>query len=204
LTRDEFLAALTTSLRDLTAWLTERNIPHAIVGGVAVAIVGRPRITDDIDAVVLAEHTDPKDLLADAIAHGFAPRRPDAAEFARESRVLQLKHAADGILVDVALGILPFEREMIDRAKYAPVGGVQIPVATPEDLIVMKILAYRGKDVADIESILDANAKVDLRRVRYWAQMMSAGLESPEIIERLNELLSRRGPSRRKKKKRKT
>lgn len=109
MTRDEYLAALQTTLRDLTGWLTARAIPHAIIGGVAVAVRGRERITEDIDAVILAGDAAPAALLADAKARGFDPRRADAAEFAIRSRVLLLVHRSDGIPVDLSLGMLQFE-----------------------------------------------------------------------------------------------
>ena len=36
------------------------------------------------------------------------------------------------------------------------VEGVQVPVASPEDLIVMKILAGRAKDLEDVRTLLAA------------------------------------------------
>jgi len=195
LTRDELLAGLTTSLRDLTAWLTDRGIPHVIIGGVAVALRGNARLTQDIDAVILAGGTDPKDLLADARSYRLTPRRPDAADFAAAHRVLLLQHEVDGTGIDISLGMLPFEEEMINRATRLEVQGVEIPVATSEDLILMKALAFRGKDVADIESILDAGEPIDLKRVRHWVRLMADALDDPEIAERLERLLAKRPPT---------
>ncbi len=106
--------------------------------------------------------------------------------------MLLLKHESDGIPVDISLGILPFEEEMIERAARFNVQGVEIPVATPEDLIVMKVLAFRGKDAVDIEAILDANKTIDLDRVRHWVSGLSAALELPEIKERFEALLRNR------------
>lgn len=84
LTRDEVLAALTTSLRDLTAWLTDRGIPHAIIGGVAVALRGNARFTQDIESVLdAAESIDLKRvrhwvrLMADALDDPEIAERPE-------------------------------------------------------------------------------------------------------------------------------
>jgi len=190
--RDEALLELTNALRDLTAWLSGKDIPHVIVGGVAVAFVGKPRITEDIDAVILAGELDPKSLLADAKAHGFLPRRTDAAEFALANRMLLLQHEDDGIGVDISLGWLPFEHEMIARATRARMENAEFPIPTPEDLIVMKTIAFRGKDVVDIESVLDAREPIDLKRVRRWVGMLAEALEEPEVTERLETLLAQR------------
>jgi len=191
-TRDEFLAALSTTLRDLTTWLRADGIRHVIVGGVAQAIVGRPRITDVIDAVILAERRSPQELIDTARRFGFIPRLENAAEFAINNRILLLMHEGDGIPVDVALGILPFEEEMIERASRVSVQGAEIPIATLEDLIVMKVLAFRGKDAVDIESVLDANQKIDFARIRHWVAGFSEALEDPAIRERFEALLRNR------------
>ena len=38
-----------------TAWLAQADIPAAVIGGVAVSLLGRPRITKDVDLIALAE-----------------------------------------------------------------------------------------------------------------------------------------------------
>jgi hypothetical protein len=39
-------------------------------------------------------------------------------------------------------------------------------VATAEDIVVMKAIALRARDIADIEAILDAGHELDLPRIR--------------------------------------
>ena len=43
----------------------------------------------------------------------LVPRIPDAIEFAHETRVLLLRHAPTGIDIDLSLGALPFEEELV-------------------------------------------------------------------------------------------
>jgi hypothetical protein len=53
----------------------------------------------------------------------FAPRIPDAAEFAEERRVILLK-TSEGIPIDVALAGFPFEESLCRRAvlrEFCPV-----------------------------------------------------------------------------------
>jgi hypothetical protein len=38
-----------------TAWLRELNAPAAVIGGVAASLLGRPRVTKDVDMVVLVD-----------------------------------------------------------------------------------------------------------------------------------------------------
>jgi hypothetical protein len=198
--KDDHLAALVGPLQDLEQWFTSCKIPHAIVGGVAATLQGEPRATQDIDAVVLIAETEWAAFLKSGKKFGFLPRRENSLEFAKRSRVLLFEHRT-GIGIDISLGALPFEREMIDRSIRVKLQGVVLRLATPEDLIVMKSLAMRPKDITDIESLLDANKTVDLKRVRYWVSAFAHGLDAPEIAEQIEALLARRSkrPTRKRK-----
>lgn len=126
---------LADALRDLTVWFQAENIPHSVIGGIAVALTGTPRVTEDIDAVILLD-TNLLDLsLEQAKEYGFIPRISDAADFARRRRVLLLQHAPTSINVDLSCGVLPFENELILRAREVTIGVLKIRIASPEDLI---------------------------------------------------------------------
>jgi hypothetical protein len=199
--RADHLAGLMEPLGDLNRWLTSCNVPHAIVGGVAATLQGEPRATRDIDAVVLIPEDEWGQFLQSAEAFGFVPRRRNSLEFAKRSRVLLLEHRS-GIGIDVSLGALPFEQEMIDRSRRVTLSGVELQLATPEDLIVMKSLAMRPNDLTDILSLLDANERIDLKRIRYWVRAFAKGLEAPEIIDGIELLLARRSKGSPKKRSR--
>ncbi|HJQ68622.1 MAG TPA: nucleotidyl transferase AbiEii/AbiGii toxin family protein [Blastocatellia bacterium] len=179
-------------LDDLTAWLTVENVRGAIIGGVAASVLGRPRMTRDVDALVLLDSARLKTFLAAGSRFGFKPRLGDAVEFATRNRVLLASHEPSKTPVDIALGFLPFEEESIARSTVVTVAGVSFPVVSPEDLMVMKAVAHRPRDVADIESLLDANPKLDLERVRYWVGQFASVLEAPEILNDLEAMLARR------------
>lgn len=201
MTHDELLKPVEAPLRDLIAWLTDRKTPHVIIGGVAASLQGKPRATGDIDAVIMTDETALAEFLTDAAAHGFPPRIANAREFAVANRVILLKHTGDDINVDLSMGILPFEEDMIARAVRTHAFGIDVPLASPEHLIVMKTLAFRPRDVGDIESLLDKNPRIEFRRVRRWLRLVSESLEDPEIAARLEKLLAMRRDARPRKKK---
>lgn len=186
------LEPLLSTLQALASWFEREAIPGAIVGGVAASLWGRPRMTRDVDAVVLADAIGWKELLESGAGFGFVPRIEDPLEFAHRTRVLLLRHDPDGIDVDISLGALPFESEMIDRRRIVTIAAVDIPVVTPEDLIIMKSLARRPRDLGDIESVLDANPNMDIDRIRRWLRDFSSVLEMPEIHEAFEQLMRRR------------
>jgi hypothetical protein len=184
-------------LADLVEWWQSQDVPGLVIGGLAVALLGRPRVTRDVDALVLlAEERWPAFMEAGR-AFGFVPRQPDALDFAHEARVLLLRHQPTGIDVDVVLGSLPFEEEAVARAVAVQVAGVPVPLPTPEDLIIMKAVAHRDRDLLDIEGLLAVHLDLDLRRVRRWVRTFADALETPQLYDDLQQRLRRRARRKR-------
>jgi hypothetical protein len=190
------LAPLVAALRDLLAWWQATQVRGMVIGGVAASLLGRPRVTRDVDGVVWLAEDQWAPFLAAAAPFGFVPRSADALAFARQARVLLMHHQASGIDVDIAFGALPFEEEALARAQVIEVSGLQVPLPTPEDLIVMKAVAHRPRDQADIAAIVDAQGKLNLRRVRQWVRAFAEALEMPELWDDLESMLRRPRPRR--------
>jgi len=146
-----------------------RNWRFCFIGALAVQRWGEPRLTQDVDLTIVtgfgAEPQFVDDLLRD-----FQGRLPDAREFALEKRVLLLRSRV-GIPVDVALGALPFEDRVVQRASpYRINESVALTTCSAEDLVVLKVFAGRGKDWLDVEGIvLRQGSKLD--RTLVWREL---------------------------------
>ena len=176
------LLAPLRAVLDLLGDFGERGV---IIGGLAVALLGEPRFTAVVDAVFLVEMDELPRLFQQAAKHGMLARIPQAEEFTRKNRVLLLRHTASGIDIDISLGMLPFEKEMVERRQTFNLSGLRICLPTPEDLIILKAVAHRPKDLLDIESIISIHPEVDKKYVRNWVQQFAAVLEMPELWEDL-------------------
>jgi len=172
-------------------WLSVEGIKGAIIGGVAASIVGRPRMTADVDAVILVDDSDWERVAESASHYGLMPRRADLLAFAARTRVLLLRHTASGIDVDISLGALPFEHEVVARALAVNLKDLDLRIATGEDLVIMKALPRRPHDIADIEGILVVHPDLDLARIRDYLREFSSALEMPEIQDDFERLLRR-------------
>lgn len=84
-----------------------------IIGGIAVNRWGGPRVTRDVDLNVLTGFGG-EDRVIDILLETYAARIPDAKEFAQSRRVLLL-NTPTGTGIDVSLGALPFEEQVIER-----------------------------------------------------------------------------------------
>jgi predicted nucleotidyltransferase len=119
------------------------------------------------------------------------PRVDDALEFARTTRVFLLRHEASGVELDVSVAGLAFEYDLIERATVQSVKGVTFKVAAPEDILVMKCLALRPRDIADIEGILTVRENLDLERVRMAIREFSVALESEDFLSEFEAIVRR-------------
>lgn len=138
--------------RALQQFLEQRGWAYCFIGGVALQHWGEPRVTRDLDVTVFTGFGGGA-AVVDALLAVYPARRPDARDFALRHRVLLLSTPA-GIPVDVALGALSFEADMIARAtdvEFEP--GVALRICSAEDLLVLKAFADRLQDRADVASM---------------------------------------------------
>ena len=163
-----------------------------IIGGIAVIARGVPRLTVDADATVWGEQVELEDLVQILGQHQIVPRIQDALNFARQRQVLLLRHEPSGTPIEVSIAWLPFEKEALGKATLVPFAGTEIPVATPEDLVIYKALAWRDQDRYDIERliVLYGNS-IDLERIRSFVAQFSEILEDPQRVQEFNQLVQR-------------
>jgi hypothetical protein len=183
------VAPLLSPLIALQRLLARFDDQGIIIGGVAASLLGKPRLTADVDVVMILSIEDLPLLMAAAAEEGLIPRIADAEAFASHHRVLLLRHEASGINVDISLGVLPFEVEAVERSTIHKVESVAVRLPTPEDLIVFKAVAHRPKDLLDIQAILESHPDLDRERVRYWVGEFAQALEMPEIWDDIAALL---------------
>lgn len=163
-----------------------------IIGGVASSLLGQPRLTADIDATVVLDDDDVDQFLLAASAQGLSPRIARSAEFMRRSAMLLLKHDATGVPIDINQGRLLFEVQAAARAKTQRLGAISIPIPTPEDLIIMKAVAHRPKDIEDIRGILESQARLDVSYIQQYVQEFGNALDMPELWDDISQLLKKR------------
>jgi predicted nucleotidyltransferase len=185
----ESATPLLAPIQALQNLLTKFNDRGVIIGGIAASLLGTPRFTVDLDAVFLLGFEDIPRLLDEAAKQGIEPRISDPVTFARRSRVLLLRHVASGTDIDLSLGVLPFEIEMVERSTMVEIGSINLRLPTPEDLIIMKAIAYRPKDLADIQAIASSHPNMDKERIRFWVEQFGAALDLPDLWIEIRKLL---------------
>ena len=181
------------ALLEIAKFLESKRIPYAVIGGIAAAVWGRPRATQDADLTVLVPLDQERSFLEDLV-RTFPGRIPDAIDFARKSRVALLT-ASNGVSLDVALGIPGYQEEMLRRARAIEIEqGISVQVCSPEDLIIHKAVAGRGQDRQDILAILERRSSdLDLEYVRRWLAQFDEALGVTEPSKTFETLLAEHG-----------
>jgi hypothetical protein len=146
--------------------LADANIPHVIIGGLAVSQLSRPRLTADIDVLAYLDNDSRIPSLIESAGNaGFSLRIQKAETFARKNNVLLLSHDQSKIPVDISLGVLPFEREVIQRSSRIAAGNLQLLLPSVEDLVILKAVTHRAVDLRDITALVQAHPRLDRERI---------------------------------------
>ena len=175
----------------MSEWLDATATPGAIIGGVAASILGRPRLTEDIDVLVLLEREEWSPFLGAGQELGFAPRIDDALDFAQTSRVLLVIHQPSGIPIDIVFGSLSLEDEIVRGARKVEIAGITVPLPAPESIVVMKAIARRARDIGDIEGILEVHDRLDLDWIRTRLSEFDRALGHTDLLDEFNGILTR-------------
>ena len=175
----------------MSEWLDSAAAAGAIIGGVAASVLGRPRLTEDIDVLVILHRHEWAPFLEAGRVFGFVPRIGDALDFADTSRVLLVLHQPSGIPIDVVLGALPLEDEIVRGARIVEVAGVRLPLPAPESIVVMKAIARRARDIADIEGILEVHDRLDLGWIRTRLTEFDQALGGTDLLDEFNGIVAR-------------
>jgi predicted nucleotidyltransferase len=175
-----------TALAELTQVLADGQIPYMIVGGVANIIWGEPRATLDIDATVWVDAPQIP-LVVDWLGRRFRILVDKPADFINETRVLPLE-SGGGVRIDLIFGLLSFEHDAIARAETVDIAGVRLRVCTAEDLILMKIVSDRDRDLNDVRGIIRRRiAQLDRSYLEPRIRELGQLLDRPDIEERWRE-----------------
>jgi len=177
-------------LEALQKLISRSNYQGVVIGGIAASVLGQARYTEDLYAMILLSTNDIPQFLEAAKQESIEPRIENAAAFARKNRVLLLRHVITDTNIDISLGILPFEQEVIQRSLIRDFDdSLQVRLPTPEDLIIMKAIAHRPKDLEDIRTLAAKYKELDFVRIKQWLQDFGEILQMPELWGEIEKFL---------------
>ncbi|MBN1611035.1 MAG: hypothetical protein JW940_30670 [Polyangiaceae bacterium] len=176
-------------LADLAEALSEFGARWYVFGAQAAIVHGAQRLTADVDVTLDLGSRPVADLLKTLQRRGFSPQIPDP-RFIETTRVIPIVHRRSAIPVDLVLAGPGLEDLFFERVQAIRVGARKINFAAPEDLIAMKILSGRPKDIDDIEAILAARRDLDIGVIRETLCLAETLLDQSDLCPTFEQLLA--------------
>ena len=165
-------------LKNLALSLDKEKIPYMIIGGQAVLVYGEPRLTRDVDLTLGVTPDEFSRIVKVIKALNLQILVEDAEDFVRRTWVLPTLHPLSGLRVDFIFSWTPYEQQALERARKIEVEGYPVRFASPEDVIIHKILAGRPRDLEDVRSILRKQS-IDVDYIRKWLRQFEEALNAP-------------------------
>ena len=141
--------------RRLSVILMKANIPYMLTGSFASTVYGLGRGSQDVDLIIAADEEQIRKLLSLLPENEFYSEPNAALEACRRKSMFNLIDNITGLKIDfIFRKMRPFSEVEFGRRRAAPVMGVQLFIAAPEDLIIAKLeWAKMGASLRQIEDV---------------------------------------------------
>lgn len=143
------LEKLSQALDLLTVLQNDGRIKgFTLIGGLAVSAWSPPRATQDIDLLVLLDSDDLNHLVQALNNAGIK------AELRRGGIDDPVPYLIRADNLDIIIATKNYEAEAIRKSITVGFAGMDIPVASPEFLIILKLKAGGPRDLVDVRELL--------------------------------------------------
>jgi hypothetical protein len=165
----ETLGGLASRIVAVHEMLDSMRVTHQFGGAVALAWYRSARATTDVDLNITLAPENAEPVLG-AISHlGVTVSPSDRAAIERDG---QTRLDWDGSYLDLFFATLDLHQDMAKHARLVEFGRVQIPILSPEHLMVCKAVFDRPKDWVDIEEMVAWGTKIDEAEVLRWIDVL--------------------------------
>ena len=170
---------LIEALSGLIAELNRRGAEYALAGGWAYSALVEPRATTDIDLLILIDQPSPKtiqELLSSVFGSTVVHPTPMRFQGITIWRAVGIRHEQE-VIVDLLLADSEYLRTALARRRTISFGTLRVPILTLEDLVLLKTLAGRLQDLADLEKIEARKEElgIDRQYVDAWKAKLGLG-----------------------------
>ncbi|MDE2698888.1 MAG: hypothetical protein OXI23_08470 [Gemmatimonadota bacterium] len=166
------------------------DIPYLVGGSIASSIYGEPRATQDIDMVAELKNHHIQALIANT-KNAFYIEEEDVIRAVSQHSSFNVIHLETMIKVDIfVLGSEAIDREEMRRRRPQTIADTQLVVATPEDIVLQKLIWYRkggevsDRQLRDVSGILKVQGdRLDWDYLKHWAESLNLS----ELLQRARE-----------------
>jgi hypothetical protein len=165
----------------LSSTFEKEGVDCALIGGFALAALGVPRATTDLDFMVAGDRDDDVSRLMLSLGYRELHRSVDAANYSANDPLGR---------VDYLFAQRRYAQAMLQRATVRSIAQVRVKVLDAEDIIGLKVQSSSNDpkrhhiDLGDIERLIEATPRLDIERVREYFRVFDREQELDAIIAR--------------------
>jgi hypothetical protein len=168
---------LRRALGDIVSLFERMNLSYAVMGGIAVRVYGIPRPTYDIDFTLAVPRERLPELYAAIGRAGYTVPEEYAGGWVDQVAGMPLVKfrlylQGRGVDIDLFLAESAFQEQLLARRRRETLDGLSVWLVSPEDLVLLKLLAARPRDLADISDVLFTQGHLDESYLRAWADRL--------------------------------
>lgn len=174
-------------LEKVTFAFDNNSIPYLVIGGQAVLVHGRARLTEDIDIIINADLNDVNKVkkICENLKLVYLDDNIDS--FVKKHMVIPVFDDESKFRVDIIFAFTDFELNAIQRGISIRVKNKNVKFAALEDLVVFKVYAGRPEDISDIKNILLMNKNYDRDYILKWLNIFDKD-PSLALTDRFHEI----------------
>jgi hypothetical protein len=163
-------------LKDVAGKLNDARIPYMISGSVAMNFYAQPRMTRDIDIVIVLKENDVKRFVSLFENDFYIEEEAVKVEVARRG-MFNFIHNQYIVKIDFILrkeGV--FDDTAFERRRLIKIDSVEMPIISPEDLILYKLIwagdSLSEMQIKDVRNILDMVEGLDVGYLSKWTDQL--------------------------------
>ena len=180
--------ALLDVYKKIVTFLNGGGYNYILIGGIAASTIGEARVTVDVDVDIVIRKEDLPDFLNKAKKAGFNVPVKKCIESAKQMGIFKI--SSGDYHIDFIIASTDLETQACARRKTIRLHGFKAFFPTPEDLILLKLIPGRAKDIADVEGLIARHGnKLDMEYLKSWATKLCDEAQDMRIWQTLKGLL---------------
>jgi hypothetical protein len=117
--------------KEVIDFLEASQVRYLVIGGIAVSVIGEPRMTQDIDLIISLKKQDVQDFLETAKTYGFEIDIKQELQRIKRTGTFKLSHRP--FHADVIIASIPLEESAFRRAQRIKLLDKIVSFPSPED-----------------------------------------------------------------------
>jgi len=186
---------ISESLKILVEYFNSRKVPYVVVGGVSVLILGRARLTMDIDIIVDHTKLDREDFINFLKKNNFDATLHDLEGFDEHTHC-SIFYKESMFRIDIKGVYSDLERESIVMSIDGIYDGIHIKIDNPLNIVLFKLKYGSEQDYEDALAVYIRNMeKINKEELKEKAKRMIVSEKLEVFLQEVESFLKEKGAS---------